>query len=285
GCKGRAEPRRGRGSPMTRLFTHLVSAAGGAALALAASDPRLFDIGAVARSSKNSATSSGANATYQLLSLFGDVFERVRKDYVERPAEEKLIVAGINGMLAALDSRSSYIDAAEFRNAQSQSSGTFGGGGVEVSMEADGLKVVTPIDGTPAARAGVVPGDIIAAIDGAPVQGLTLNQAVERLRGPLNSAVRLKIMRGGRPIEVVLVREQIRVRVGYRAEEDVGYIRVGQFNENTTESLTKALGDLTAQIPPDRLKGYVLDLRNNPGGLLDQAISVADLFLESGEIV
>jgi carboxyl-terminal processing protease len=266
---------------MTRLFTHLLSAAAGAALVLAAGDPRVFDIGAAARTSK----SGSGNATYQLLSVFGDIFERVRADYVEKPADDKLIAAAINGMLAALDSRSSYMDPGEFRNMQSQSSGTFGGVGVEVSMEADALKVVTPIDGTPAARAGIVTGDIIAGIDGASVQGLNLNQAVEKLRGPLNSAVRLKILRQGRPIEVTLVREQIRVRVSYRSEEDVGYIRVGQFNENTTESLTKALGDLTAQIPPDRLKGYVLDLRNNPGGLLDQAISVADLFLESGEIV
>ena len=270
---------------MTRIFTHLLSAAAGAALVLAAGAPRLLDIGAAARTSRNTATSSGTNPTYQLLNLFGDVFERVRQDYVEKPSDDKLITAAINGMLAALDSRSSYMDPVEFRNMQTQSSGTFGGVGVEVSMEGDAVKVVTPIDASPAARAGIVPGDMIVAIDGAPVQGLTLNQAVEKLRGPLNSAVRLKIMREARPIELTLVREQIRVRVNYRAEDDVGYIRVGQFNENTTESLTKALGDLTAQIPADRLKGYVLDLRNNPGGLLDQAISVTDLFLESGEIV
>jgi carboxyl-terminal processing protease len=268
---------------MTRLITHLFSAAAGAALALIASDPRLWDIGAVARPHK----SASANATYQLLSLFGDIFERVRADYVEKPADDRLIVAAINGMLAALDSRSSYMDATEFRNMQTQSSGTFGGVGLEVSMEGDLLKIVTPIAGGPAERAGVIAGDVVAGIDAAPVQGLTLNQAVEKLRGPLNSSVRLKILRTGeaRPIELTLLREQIRMRVGYRIEEDVGYIRIGQFNDNTTESLMKALGDLSAQIPADRLKGFVIDLRNNPGGLLDQAVSVADTFLESGEIL
>jgi carboxyl-terminal processing protease len=275
---------------MTRLFTHLLSAAAGAVVALAASHPGFFDIGAAARSSRNTGTSatsrSGSTSTYQMLNLFGDIFQRVRQDYVEKPDDNKLITAAVNGMLAALDPRSSYLDPVEFRNMQSQSSGTFGGVGVEVNMQADALKVVTPIDDSPAARAGVIAGDMIVAIDGAPVQGLTLNQAVDKLRGTLNSPVRLKILRQGRPIELTLVREQIRVRpVTYRVEQDVGYIRVSQFNEITTEGLNKALADLTAQIPGERLKGYVLDLRNNPGGLLDQAVSVTELFLDRGEIV
>jgi carboxyl-terminal processing protease len=172
---------------------------------------------------------------------------------------------------------------------QVQTRGEFGGLGIEVTMEDGLVKVVTPIDETPAAKAGVMANDIITQLDGEQVQGLTLNQAVEKMRGPVNTKIKLTIMRKGqdKPIEVSITRDVIRVRsVRMRTEgEDVGYIRITQFNEQTAEGLKKAISDITSQIQNDKLKGYVLDLRNNPGGLLDQAISVSDAFLERGEIV
>src|SRR5207248_498635 len=215
--------------------------------------------------------------------------ERVRADYIEKPDESKLIESAINGMLNALDPHSSYMDPNSFRDIQIQTRGEFGGLGIEVTMEDGLVKVVAPIDETPAAKAGIMAGDIITHLDDEPVQGLTLNQAVDKMRGQVNTKIRLKIMRKGqdKPIEVSIVREIIRVRsVRSRTEgDDIGYIRVTQFNEQTTEGLKKALNDLSAQIPSEKLKGYVIDLRNNPGGLLDQAISVSDAFLEKGEIV
>jgi carboxyl-terminal processing protease len=171
---------------------------------------------------------------------------------------------------------------------QVQTKGQFGGLGIEVTMEQGLVKVVAPIDDTPAARAGIMAGDIITHLDDEQVQGLTLNQAVEKMRGPVNTKIRLKIMRAQqeKPIEVTITREMIMVRsVRSRPEGDVGYIRVTQFNEQTNDGLKKAISDLAAQISADKLKGYVIDLRNNPGGLLDQAIAVSDAFLERGEIV
>ncbi|HXW26194.1 MAG TPA: PDZ domain-containing protein, partial [Xanthobacteraceae bacterium] len=170
---------------MLRISTHLLCAVAGAALALMAGDPRLLDIGAQARSAKN--------ATYQALNLFGDVFERIRADYVEKPSDEKLIAAAIEGMLAELDPRSTYLDAAKYRDMQTQTAGTFGGVGLEVKMDGGLVKVVWPIEGGPAGRAGVRTNDVIVALDDAPVQGLTLNQAVEKMRGPLNTPIRLRI--------------------------------------------------------------------------------------------
>jgi carboxyl-terminal processing protease len=259
----------------------LLGAAAGAALTLLATQPRLVFVGASARA-------AGAD-TYRQLNLFGDVFERVRADYVEKPDDGKLIESAINGMLNALDPHSSYMDAKSFRDMQVQTRGEFGGLGIEVTMEDGLVKVVAPIDDTPAAKAGVMAGDIITHLDDEPVQGLTLNQAVDKMRGPVNTKIRLKIMRKGqdKPVEVSIVRDIIRVRSVRSNNEgsEIGYIRVTQFNEQTTEGLKKALTDLSAQIPPEKLKGFVLDLRNNPGGLLDQAISVSDAFLERGEIV
>ena len=172
---------------------------------------------------------------------------------------------------------------------QVQTRGEFGGLGIEVTMEDGLVKVVAPIDDTPAAKAGILANDIITQIDDEQVQGLTLNQAVEKMRGPVNTKIKLNIMRKGqdKPIDVSIMRDIIRVRAGALAAEgdDVGYIRITQFNEQTTEGLKKAISDLTTQIPADKLKGFVIDLRNNPGGLLDQAISVSDAFLERGEIV
>ncbi len=266
---------------LPKLPLILLGAAAGAALTLLATQPRIGVMGASARA-------AGAD-TYRQLNLFGDVFERVRADYVEKPDDAKLVESAINGMLNALDPHSSYMDAKSFRDMQVLTRGEFGGLGIEVTMEDGLVKVVAPIDGTPAAKAGVMAGDIITHLDDEPVQGLTLNQAVDKMRGPVNTKIRLKIMRKGQdtPTEVSIVRDIIRVRSVRSSNEgdEIGYIRVTQFNEQTSEGLKKAINDLTAQIPPEKLKGYVLDLRNNPGGLLDQAISVSDAFLERGEIV
>jgi carboxyl-terminal processing protease len=226
--------------------------------------------------------------TYRQLSLFGDVFEKVRTDYVERPDEGKLVEAAINGMLTSLDPHSSYMDAKSFRDMQVQTRGEFGGLGIEVTMEEGLVKVVTPIDETPASRAGILANDIITHIDDEQVQGLTLNQAVEKMRGPVNSSVKLKIQRkeSKDPIEVKLTRETIRVRpVRARVEGDIGVLRVSQFNEQTFDNLRSSIEKLTTDIGADKLKGFVIDLRNNPGGLLDQAIMVSDAFLDRGEIV
>jgi carboxyl-terminal processing protease len=267
---------------MRKTSLILLSAAAGAALSLLATQPRLMLVGASAK-----AAGGGAD-TYRQLNLFGDVFERVRADYVEKPDDAKLIEAAINGMLNGLDPHSSYMDSKSYRDMQVQTKGQFGGLGIEVTMEQGLVKVVAPIDETPAARAGVMSGDIITHLDDEQVQGLTLNQAVEKMRGPVNTKIRLKIMRAGqdKPIEVTITREMIMVRsVRSRPEGDVGYIKITQFNEQTNEGLKKAISDLAAQITADKLKGYVIDLRNNPGGLLDQAIAVSDAFLERGEIV
>jgi carboxyl-terminal processing protease len=265
---------------MRRASTVLISAAAGAALTLITTQPRIvYDA---------SSAKAAAADTYRRLSLFGDVFERVRSDYVEKPDDAKLVESAINGMLAGLDPHSSYMDAKSFRDMQVQTRGEFGGLGIEVTMEDGLIKVVAPIDETPAAKAGVMANDIITHLDDEPVQGLTLNQAVEKMRGPVNTKIKLKIMRKGaeKPVEVSITRDIIRVRsVRSRMEgDDVGYVRVTQFNEQTTEGLKKAITDLSAQAGA-KLKGFVIDLRNNPGGLLDQAISVSDAFLEKGEIV
>ncbi|HEV2956748.1 MAG TPA: S41 family peptidase [Xanthobacteraceae bacterium] len=266
---------------MRKTSLVLLGAAAGAVLSLLATQPRMMMGGA-------SAKAAGNADTYRQLNLFGDVFERVRADYVEKPDDAKLIEAAINGMLNGLDPHSSYMDAKSYRDMQVQTKGQFGGLGIEVTMEQGLVKVVAPIDDTPAARAGIMSGDIITHLDDEQVQGLTLNQAVEKMRGPVNTKIRLKIMRPGqeKPIDVSITREMIMVRsVRSRPEGDVGYIKITQFNEQTNDGLKKAISDLSAQIPAEKLKGYVIDLRNNPGGLLDQAIAVSDAFLERGEIV
>jgi carboxyl-terminal processing protease len=232
---------------------------------------------------------AASTETYRQLSLFGDVFEKVRTDYVEKPDEGKLIESAINGMLTSLDPHSSYMDTKSFRDMQVQTRGEFGGLGIEVTMEEGLVKVVTPIDETPAARAGILANDVITQIDGDTVQGLTLNQAVDKMRGPVNSTVKLTVQRKERkePLEVSLTRETIRIRpVRARAEgDDLGVLRITQFNEQTYEGLKSAIDKLSNEIGQDKLKGYVIDLRNNPGGLLDQAILVSDAFLDRGEIV
>ncbi|MBR1154098.1 MULTISPECIES: S41 family peptidase [unclassified Bradyrhizobium] len=266
---------------MRKTSVILLSAATGAALTLFVTQPRSVLMGSVARA----ATSD----TYRQLNLFGDVFERVRSDYVEKPDDSKLVESAISGMLAGLDPHSSYMDAKSFRDMQVQTRGEFGGLGIEVTMEDGLIKVVSPIDDTPASKAGIMANDIITNLDDEAVQGLTLNQAVEKMRGPVNTKIRLKIIRKGQdnPIEVTLVRDNIRVRsVRARVEQDdIAYIRITTFNEQTTEGLKREIGNLTNQIGADKLKGFIIDMRNNPGGLLEEAVTVSDTFLERGEIV
>jgi len=236
-----------------------------------------------------SQSASAANSEiYRQLDLFGEVLERVRSDYVEKPEDPKLIEAAINGMLTALDPHSAYLNPKHFRDMQVQTRGEFGGLGIEVTMENGVVKVVAPIDDTPASRAGLMSGDLITHLDKEQILGLTLQEAVEKMRGPVNSPITLTIVRKGTedPFEVKVVRDVIHINpVKYNAEgDDVGYIRLTTFNEQTTANLQKAIEDLKKQLGP-KLKGYIVDLRNNPGGLLDQAISVSDAFLDQGAIV
>ncbi len=234
------------------------------------------------------AQAASAGDTYRQLNLFGDVFERIRSDYVEKPDDGKLVEAAINGMLTSLDPHSSYMDAKSFRDMQVNTKGEFGGLGIEVTMEDGLIKVISPIADTPASRAGILSGDIITQIDGDAVQGLTLNQAVDKMRGAVKTSVKLTIVRKDRkdPLELKLTREIIQVKsVKFHQEDDVGYVQITQFNEQTTENLRNALDSLKKDVGDDKLKGYVLDLRNDPGGLLDQAIGVCDTFLDKGEIV
>jgi carboxyl-terminal processing protease len=237
---------------------------------------------------KSQSASAGNSEIYRQLDLFGEVLERVRSDYVEKPEDPKLIESAINGMLTALDPHSAYLNPKHFRDMQVQTRGEFGGLGIEVTMENGVVKVVAPIEDTPAARAGLLSGDLITALDKEQIQGLTLQEAVEKMRGPVNSPITLTIVRKGvdEPFDVKVVRDVIHINpVKYNAEgEDVGYIRLTTFNEQTTANLQKAVEDLKKQLGTN-LKGYIIDLRNNPGGLLDQAISVSDAFLDQGAIV
>ena len=212
---------------------------------------------------------SGANAavsdTYKSLNLFGDVFEKIRSDYVEKPNEQKLIEAAVSGMLTSLDPHSSYMDAKSFRDMQVQTRGEFGGLGIEVTQEDGMVKVVTPIDDTPAARAGIMAGDIISAIDGESVQGMSLNQAVDKMRGAVNTQVKLTILRGSarEGQEIAITRAVIQIRsVRFRQEgDDVGYIRITQFNEQTYDGVKTAINKFTADMPGDKFKGYILEMR------------------------
>src|SRR5579864_7427624 len=237
--------RRRKGSRMMRKTSIvLLSAATGAALTLFVTQPRVL-MGSSARA----ATAD----TYRQLNLFGDVFERVRSDYVEKPDDGKLVESAISGMLSGLDPHSSYMDAKSFRDMQVQTRGEFGGLGIEVTMEDGLIKVVSPIDDTPASKAGILANDLITMLDDEQVQGLTLNQAVEKMRGPVNTKIRLKVIRKGldNPLDVKLVRARLE-------GDDIGYIRITTFNEQTTEGLKKEINNLTTQIG-DKLKGFVID--------------------------
>lgn len=226
-------------------------------------------------------------STYELLNLFGDVFERVRRDYVEPVEDQKLIESAINGMLTSLDPHSSYLNEKSFKEMQVQTKGEFGGLGIEVTMENGLVKVVSPIDDTPAFKAGIEAGDYISEIDGEAVMGLTLSEAVEKMRGRVGSKINIKVLREGlnEPLDVVITRDLIKIKsVRARAENDVAYIRIVSFSETTYDSMVAELEKQKKEIGP-KLKGVVIDLRNNPGGLLDQAIAVSDAFLDKGEIV
>ncbi len=224
--------------------------------------------------------------TYRLLNLFGDVFERVRSEYVEQPGDKELIESAINGMLTALDPHSSYLSADGYKEMQVQTRGEFGGLGIEVTMENGFVKVVSPIDDTPAARAGVQPGDLITHLDGEPVLGMTLSEAVKLMRGPVNTDLNITVRRAQQePFDIAITRDVIRIKsVRSRLEGPIGYVRITSFNEQTDVGLRNAVRSLEEQSETP-LIGFVLDLRNNPGGLLDQAIAVSDAFLEQGEVV
>jgi carboxyl-terminal processing protease len=266
---------------MRKTSLLFLGAMAGAAMTIMVTQPHTIFTGSTAK--------AAASDTYRQLNLFGDVFERVRADYVDKPDDSKLVEAAINGMLAGLDPHSSYMDPKSFRDMQVQTRGEFGGLGIEVTMEDGLIKVVAPIDETPAAKAGVMANDIITRLDDDAVQGMTLNQAVDKMRGPVNTKIRLTIMRKGveKPLELTIVRDIIRVKSVRSHPEgaDVGYIRITQFNEQTTDGLKQSITDLKNQLGGEKIKGYIIDLRNNPGGLLDQAISVSNAFLDKGEIV
>ena len=223
------------------------------------------------------------------IELLSKVLGIVRSDYVDKPDDEKLVAAAVDGIVKSLDPHSSYMDAKSYRDMQTTTSGQFGGLGMQVNMEDGLLKVVSPIDDTPAARAGILAGDVIAQVDGMPVKGMTLAQAVEKMRGTPGTEVRLEIMRKDRsaPLNLTLTREIIKVSAVRQQLEgdDVGYVRITQFTGRAADELKQAIEAITAKTPPEQIKGYILDLRNNPGGLLDQAVRVAGAFLISGEIV
>ncbi len=225
--------------------------------------------------------------TLQMLELFGDVLEKVKQDYVEEVDESKLIESAINGMLTSLDPHSSYLDEKAFQEMRIQTRGEFGGLGIEVTMENGLVKVVSPIDDTPAFEAGLKAGDYISHIDGDAVMGLTLSEAVEKMRGKPNTKIELIVLRKGEsePLNFTITRDVIKIKsVRARREADVVYARITSFSENTSDALKKEVLKIKKEIGSD-VKGMVLDLRNNPGGLLDQAIEVSDLFLDQGEIV
>jgi carboxyl-terminal processing protease len=265
---------------MRKVFTLVLGAILGAGLISLATKSPVFPEG-TAR--------AAASDTYRNLNLFGDVFEKIRSDYVEKPDEQKLIEAAINGMLSSLDPHSSYMDAKSFRDMQVQTRGEFGGLGIEVTQEDGLIKVVTPIDDTPASRAGILSGDIITGIDGESVQGLSLNQAVDKMRGAPDTTVTLKILRGTgkEPQDIKLTRAIIQIKSvrSHQEGDDIGYIRITQFNEQTYDGVKAAIQKFQNDIPAAKFKGYILDLRNNPGGLLDQSIAVVNCFLDRGEIV
>src|ERR1044071_1055931 len=230
---------------------------------------------------------SNSPETYKQLNLFGDVFELVRSNYVDDVTDDTLVEGAINGMLTALDPHSNYLNAKNFNDMKVQTRGEFGGLGIEVSMENGLVKVVSPIDDTPAAHAGLKPGDLITHLDGSPVQGLTLPEAVEKMRGPVNSDINLTVRREGQePFDVKLTRAIIKIQSvrSHLEGNNIAYIRVTSFNEQTDVGLNNAMKNLKQQAN-NKLIGVILDLRNNPGGLLDQAVAVSDAFLEKGEIV
>ena len=267
---------------MRRNFAFLLGTVTGVCLTVAVTGPQGAGLVAAAKAAARS-------DAYTQLNLFGSVFERIKTSYVEKPDDSKLMEGAINGMISALDPHSRYMNEKGWSDMQETTHGEFGGLGIEVTMEDGLVKVVTPIDDTPAAKAGMLSGDVITQIDDETIQGMTLEQAVSRMKGPANSRIKLKVARKGSaaPIDIAIMREIIRVRpVRYKTDSgDIGYIRITRFNEQTTDGLKKAIASIIKEIPADKLAGYVIDLRNNPGGLLDQAVSVSSAFMNRGEVV
>jgi carboxyl-terminal processing protease len=226
------------------------------------------------------------NDVYKQLNLFGDVFERVRAIYVEEKSDKELIEAAINGMLSSLDPHSSFVPAKEYDDMQVETRGTFGGLGIEVTMESGLVKVVAPIDDTPAFRAGVESGDLISHLDGEPVQGLTLSEAVDKMRGEVGKPIVITVIRAEtQPFDIEIIRDIIKIQsVRNRVEGKIGYVRITSFNGTAYEGLAKAIDQIEGELGDD-VQGFILDLRNNPGGLLNQAIAISNAFLEKGEIV
>lgn len=265
---------------MKRIPVFVLGLILGVALTFGVAHYRFGPIGAQAQ--------AGAE-TFNQLKLFGDVFERVLNDYVEPQAESDLIENALNGMLSSLDPHSAYLGPDAFADIQEQTRGEFGGLGIQVTMEEGFVKVVSPIDETPAARAGILANDLIVALDGEDVQGMDLSDAVERMRGVIGTEITVRIRREGvDDFEVTLERDSIRIAsVRSRLEGDIGYIRVTQFSGQTFDGLDKAIFDLNEEADNADLElaGFVLDLRNNPGGLVNQALEVSDAFLDRGEIV
>ncbi|MGE4528225.1 MAG: S41 family peptidase [Rhodospirillaceae bacterium] len=233
-----------------------------------------------------SANARNDDSAYEYLNLFGDVFERVRRDYVEEVSDKQLIEAAISGMLQSLDPHSAYLDKESYADMQVDTKGEFGGLGIEVTMEAGLVKVISPIDDTPAAEAGVQAGDMITHIDHVPVLGLALSEAVDKMRGPVGTEIVITVRRGAKEtFDIKLKRAVIKIKsVRARSEGEIGYLRITSFNERTDANLKKAIKEMRAD-KKKPLKGFILDLRNNPGGLLEQAVAVADDFLDHGEIV
>src|SRR5712672_1718227 len=252
-------------------------------IAVAAATALLFSL----RQDVGAAAPANSGETYKQLNLFGEVFERVRADYVDEVSDDTLVESAINGMLTSLDPHSNYLNTKNFNDMKVQTRGEFGGLGIEVSMENGLVKVVSPIDDTPAARAGLKPGDLITHLDGEPVQGMTLPEAVEKMRGPVSSDINLTIRRESQePFDVKLTRAIIKIQSvrSHLEGKNLGYIRITTFNEQTDVGLNNAMKNLKQQAG-NKLIGVILDLRNNPGGLLDQAVAVSDALLEKGEIV
>ncbi|RFC62044.1 S41 family peptidase [Fulvimarina endophytica] len=249
----------------------------------------LMGAAAVTVVGQNAGVANAAGSdTYRQLAIFGDVFERVRAQYVDQPDDQKLVESAINGMLTSLDPHSSYMNAKEAQDMRSQTRGQFGGLGIQVTMKDEVVLVEgSPFADSPAEKAGILSGDLIVEIDGDQVRGLTLSEAVEKMKGEIGSDVKLTVVREGaeKPIRMSLTRDLITVKsVKSEAIDDVGYIKVNSFNEQTTVGLEEAIAEIDKQVG-DKLKGYILDLRSNPGGLLDEAVSVSDAFLQQGEIV
>jgi carboxyl-terminal processing protease len=225
---------------------------------------------------------------YQDLDFFGQVFDRIRSEYVDPPDEQSLIRAAINGMLTSLDPHSSYMDPAEFDQTQQDTSGQFGGLGIEVTMEEGVIKVVSPIDETPAAKAGILANDYIIEIDGKSVQGITIDDAVKKMKGPIGTKIKLTVIRDGQkdPLYFELTRDVIAQRVvRWSMEGDVAVLRLARFTEQAYPGIQKAIKAIYDERKGEAPKGIILDLRNNPGGLVDQAVYVSDAFLKQGSVV